>query len=276
VPNDVKGPVYMFYKMTRFYQNHRRYLKSFDADQLKGTARTASQISNSDCDPLKTDSATGLPYYPCGLIANSMFNDTFNSPTLLNPGNNTDTPITYNMTNKGIAWSSDGALYGKTAYNNTQVVPPPNWRRKYPDYSKGIPDLTTDEEFWNWMRTAAFATFSKLALRNDNETMLKGQYEVIIWDEFNTTLYNGEKHMVLTTVSAIGLFNNIAIAIIYLVTGSICLLLGVVFAIAWKVKSRRLGDHAALLPDPVADRNQEPTQAIRATGLPPRSLTERR
>jgi len=30
------GPVYMYYRLTNFYQNHRRYVKSFSATQLQG------------------------------------------------------------------------------------------------------------------------------------------------------------------------------------------------------------------------------------------------
>jgi hypothetical protein len=49
-----------------------------------GNARIYHEIKQSDCDKhLKYDNVTMQPYYPCGLIANSIFSDTFNSPTLL-------------------------------------------------------------------------------------------------------------------------------------------------------------------------------------------------
>ena len=38
------------------------------------------------------------------------------------------------------------------------------------------------EEFQVWMRTAGLPTFSKLALRNDNQTMKAGNYQVDIDD----------------------------------------------------------------------------------------------
>lgn len=163
--------------MTEFYQNHRRYVKSFDQDQLKGNFRSNSSIDSSDCDPLRTRG--GIAIYPCGLIANSLFNDTFSTPLQLNNNRN------YTMSNKGIAWSSDADLYGKTKYTNDQVVPPPNWKLRYPkNYTDNnpIPDLHVDEAFQVWMRTAGLPTFSKLALRSDNETMRAGRYEVSIED----------------------------------------------------------------------------------------------
>jgi hypothetical protein len=188
IDSDLKPPVLFYYRLTNFYQNHRRYVKSFDQSQLNGDARDAGQIKGGDCDPLSLDNGeggTGKPYYPCGLIANSLFNDTFNSPKLLNPkgGNGTD-PKTYEMTRSGIAWASDKDLYKQTKYKPEDVVPPPNWRRKYPEYNSTLlpPNLHNDEPFQVWMRTAGLPTFSKLALRNDKEVMEAGQYQIDVWD----------------------------------------------------------------------------------------------
>ena len=53
VPEDLKTPVLLYYQLTNFYQNHRRYVKSFDAGQLKGEHRDNSTIGGSDCEPLQ-------------------------------------------------------------------------------------------------------------------------------------------------------------------------------------------------------------------------------
>lgn len=186
VPNDIGSPVFLYYKMTKFYQNHRRYVKSLDQDQLNGNFVSNSTISDSDCDPLRLDPATGKAYYPCGLIANSIFNDTFHSPVLLNVAGSSVTNRTYPMTDQGIAWSTDAEIYGETAYTADQVVPPPNWRLRYPDgvYNEEfpLPNLHTNEAFQVWMRTAGLPTFSKLALRNDNQTMVAGRYQIDVFD----------------------------------------------------------------------------------------------
>lgn len=184
LPDRLDAPVLLYYRLTNFFQNHRRYVRSFDQDQLKGNKRSVKDISGSDCDPLQIDEDTGKPYYPCGLIANSVFNDTFNAPVWLNTAGDGSSNTTYNMTNKGIAWSSDSALYGETDYKPEDVMPPPNWRKRYPEYNSSFPfpDLHTDEAFQVWMRTAGLPTFSKLALRNDNEPMEIGTYEMEIYD----------------------------------------------------------------------------------------------
>jgi len=73
LPADFKHPVFVYYKLTNYYQNHRRYVQSLNADQLKGKAISASVLSSSSCKPLAV-SSDNKPIYPCGLIANSVFN----------------------------------------------------------------------------------------------------------------------------------------------------------------------------------------------------------
>jgi hypothetical protein len=36
VERDMPAPVYFYYRLTKYYQNHRRYVKSRDDRQLKG------------------------------------------------------------------------------------------------------------------------------------------------------------------------------------------------------------------------------------------------
>lgn len=181
IPESIEPPVFMYYRLTNFYQNHRRYVKSLDIDQLKGKPVDNKTIDGGSCDPLKLDDS-GKAYYPCGLIANSMFNDTIKSPELLNDGNDDD-PVVYVMTNKGIAWDSDKQLIKTTQYKPGQVVPPPNWQARYPhNYTTEIPDLHDNEEFMVWMRTAALPNFSKLSRRNDTTAMSPGTYQLDIAD----------------------------------------------------------------------------------------------
>ena len=80
-----------YYRLTSFYQNYNSYFSSRDSLQLMGENSDASTCAavNSDynrigvteenCDPA-TDA--GCEYmFPCGLISNSMFNDTFTLET---------------------------------------------------------------------------------------------------------------------------------------------------------------------------------------------------
>jgi LEM3 (ligand-effect modulator 3) family / CDC50 family len=187
IPDDIgfpNSPVLLYYRLTNFYQNHRRYVKSFDSDQLAGPAAPNSgAINSSQCDPLTSNGSR--PYYPCGVVANSQFNDTFSSPLALNAVG-AQGPVTYPMTNKGIAWDSDKTLYSsKCQYSDlSSIAVPPFWEARWPNgaYSDANPppSLQNYEEFQVWMRTAGLPDFSKLALRNDNQTMKAGRYRLDI------------------------------------------------------------------------------------------------
>ena len=88
VPQRMVAPVYLYYKLTNFYQNHRRYVSSRNEQQLAGQDVPSSSMS--DASPLLTPQG-GIPvsvngrnatyddfvYSPAGLIAWSLFNDTF-------------------------------------------------------------------------------------------------------------------------------------------------------------------------------------------------------
>ncbi|THC87604.1 hypothetical protein EYZ11_012951 [Aspergillus tanneri] len=232
IPNDIGPPVFMYYRLTNFYQNHRRYVKSLDVDQLKGKAVDNKTIDGGSCDPLKLD-PSGKAYYPCGLIANSQFNDTINSPQLLSVG---DDPKTYFMTNKSIAWESDKELIKTTKYKPGQVVPPPNWHDRYPNgYEDGIPDLHENEEFMVWMRTAALPNFSKLSRRNDTTSMTRGTYQLDIAHHFPVTEYGGTKSILISTRTVMG-GQNPFMGIAYVVVGGVCVLLGTLFTIAHLIR----------------------------------------
>ena len=181
IPESMGPPVFLYYRLTNFYQNHRRYVQSFYLEQMKGKAVDNKTIKTSTCEPLTIDQETQKAYYPCGLIANSLFNDTIHSPVQVG---SVDGNTTYPMTNKGIAWESDKEIIKTSEYKPWEVVPPPNWREKYPDgyTEENFPDLGQNEEYMVWMRTAALPAFSKLSRRNDVTPMASGHYQLSIED----------------------------------------------------------------------------------------------
>lgn len=63
----------MYYGLSNFYQNHRRYVKSRDDQQLIGRSTTTVV---SDCKPYDYINNGTKKYIiaPCGAIANSIFN----------------------------------------------------------------------------------------------------------------------------------------------------------------------------------------------------------
>lgn len=265
VDSDFSAPVFIYYRLTNFYQNHRRYVKSFDANQLKGDKLYGSQLST-NCDPLTvppsgtTINGTQIPtngpqnaqYYPCGLIANSMFSDNIGNPFLVS----TNTP--YVFSSNGISWPSDSKKYGETQWAsqpnnviNQFLVPPPLWSQSMPEiYGNGydqsnLINVATDERFQVWMRTAGLPTFRKLWGKNSANDFNRGVYQIDITDRFNVLSFSGTKGIVISTVSIIGGKNNF-LGIAFLTVGLICLALFLIFLVRNMIKPRKMGDHTYL------------------------------
>lgn len=245
VPHKLKLPLYFFYRLEKFSQNHRRYVKSFSEDQIEGKAALVSLIKDTvglNCEPLSINSE-GKRIYPCGLIANSMFNDTFDETLYARNGTSDD----YKMTSKGIAWKLNPNRYKKTKYDYRDIVPPPNWYKWFPDgyNSTNVPDILTWEQFQNWMFTLALQDFNKLALRNDHDAMDQGVYEIVIGLHFPVLPYKGKKMIFISQRSALG-GKNFFLGYAWMATGGVCLFLALALLAVNLVKPRKLGDKSLL------------------------------
>jgi len=242
VAADLPPTVFLYYKLTNFYQNHRRYVKSLDSNQLKGKFVSAKDLNNGDCKPLAVAS-DGRPIYPCGLVANSFFNDSFTALAAQ------DGSSTYTFSEFGIAWPGEAKKYASTpGYSFDQIVPPPNWSKQFPNgYSNSTPppNLHDNEHFQNWMRTSGLPTFTKLWGRNDGDTLKKGTYFITVDLNFPVLSYKGTKSVVISTVSWIG-GKNPFLGWAYVAAAGVFMLLAIAGTARHLVKPRRLGDMALL------------------------------
>ncbi|KAH3898672.1 related to Alkylphosphocholine resistance protein LEM3 [Saccharomycodes ludwigii] len=273
IPYDMPHPVYINYLVENFYPNHRRYALSFSEDQLQGLNTTYDYVKTSHTINCKALPGTdeGKQYYPCGLIANAMFNDTF--PMELSKTNDDFSNLedessgldAYELTNKGISWSTDKKRYKKTQLNPDDIVPPPNWVNQYPDgYNEtNLPDVSEWEEFQNWMRNPAFSKFSKLIRRNANNVDLSsGVYSINIGLNWPVTMYDGKKALYITHGSSIGGRNNF-LGTVYTIVGLICFALALIVTVMRLFYGRRLGDTSLLSwkREELAKQQQEATMS---------------
>ncbi|EMG50124.1 CDC50 Cell division control protein 50 [Candida maltosa Xu316] len=240
-----KPPIFLYYKLTNFYQNHRKYVESYDLDQLRGQALSSDDTTD-NCKPLKHRTYKGEQklIYPCGLIANSYFNDTISDPVLLNARNG-DNNETYAFSYEGISWPSDrNHKFQKTQYKPDEVVPPPNWDAMFPDgYTEdNMPDLQTWEHLQNWMRTAALPSFYKLYGQNKSATLQEGTYQINVGLNYPVEIFGGTKSLVITTNSIFG-GRNMSLGVIYVIVAVVALVLGIAFLLQYLIKPRKLGDH---------------------------------
>lgn len=246
INNDWKNSLFMYYKLTNFYQNHRKYVESYDLQQLQGNAVEVNAL-NDYCKPL--NEIDGKPIYPCGLIANSFFNDTI-SLTLKEVGSEDEDDYVFSGTN--IAWKSDKKIYKKTQYKPEDIVPPPNWYKKYPNgYTEdNLFDIAEYEDLLVWLRTAGLPSFYKLKGKNESNTLKKGTYQMTIENNFPVSSFGGTKSIVITSNSVIG-GRNISLPLLYLITSAICVFFAVVFFInIFIIKPKRsITDHSYLHGD---------------------------
>ncbi|ORX84228.1 Lem3/Cdc50 [Anaeromyces robustus] len=245
-------PVYLYYRLTNFYQNHRDYTKSYSPEQLKaGTIYTNKGEIESKCSPLDFDKKTGKQYYPCGLIANSFFSDTF-SPLNKYDDNDVSTGEQYIFTESGISWSSDRDKYKNIDVNSltddqlNSLIPPKNWQKDFPQYKNGytrenFPKLADMERFQVWMRVAGLPNFRKLYGQNKIQNLYTGLYSIEIYDVYDVDGFGGTKSVIISNVSAFG-GKNPFLGIGYIIIGGISLLLGIIFLIKNMINPRKLGD----------------------------------
>jgi len=155
----------------------------------------------------------------------------------------------YTMSEKNIAWPGEAKKYTATPnYDLSEIVPPPNWRARYPDgytESNPPPNLKENEHFQNWMRTAGLPTFTKLYSRNDVDELLKGRYQIVVNMNFPVKPYKGTKSIVISTVSWIG-GKNPFLGWAYVAAAAVFVLMAVLGTIRHLVRPRRLGDMSLL------------------------------
>lgn len=205
IKDKIPSPVYLYYEIENYYQNHRIYVKSRSTKQLAGNKYSASQIT--ECDPVTKvkdlnfeDSelqSLGLSESqvanPCGLIAKSYFQDSYefvNGPKIKT---------------KDIAWPSD--LEGK--YSNLDDWEQVQWTD------------VEDEHFIVWMRIAATKDFIKLwgIIEEDME----GKYELKIQEKMDYSGFDGKKYVLLSNANAFGGKNTVLYYALFISGGLACI-----------------------------------------------------
>ena len=214
IPRNTTGKVFMYYGITNFYQNLRRYVKLRSWKQLRGE-RDASTLgckcSSSICEHDHIDKRTNTAFTPCGLAAQSRFNDSFE--LCYDEVCNTRLRTTKNNT----AWQIDRDFHFQASSQNTQEEN----------------DIITNEEFMVWMRLAPYNTFHKL-YRRILDPLENDTYYVKVKSRYPVDSFDGQK------------FIYFAFVLLLVGVGIICISLAL--ALLYGVRSRLSPDIANLIP----------------------------
>jgi hypothetical protein len=233
ITESIQSPIYVYYKLTNFFQNHRRYVKSRSDTQLNGDL----SLSVSACDPLEEWSDKVL--YPCGLISNSHFNDTFVG--LVRPKDSTTPVLLTEWTEKGISWNIDRDTKFIEKFPGETTLPADSGMTR--DGPNGQLPYLTDEHFMNWMRPAAFPTFRKLYAFINRDFQKDDTIIVEIEDNFNTAQYDGTKSVIVSNANWLG-GKNYTLAYLYIGCGAFCFFMALVVLIKQCACPRKLGHMA--------------------------------
>ncbi|TVU08456.1 hypothetical protein EJB05_41861 [Eragrostis curvula] len=247
ITKEMKQPIFVYYELDNFYQNHRRYVKSRNDAQLRD-AKKPNQTSA--CEPERY-TADGKPIVPCGLIAWSLFNDTYS----FTRGNENLT-----VDKKDISWKSDREhKFGKDVYpsnfQNGSLIGGAKLNSSIPvheSYSAlsyvvayacrresivHVTSLSEQEDLIVWMRTAALPTFRKLYGRINIDLKQNDTITVNLLNNYNTYSFGGKKKLVLSTATWLGGKNDF-LGYAYLIVGGLCIFLSFAFTLLYFIKPR--------------------------------------
>jgi len=226
------APVFVYYGLENYYQTQLDYARSYTQDQLRGKRLTDTKDFK-HCDPWKYGNTTAPSvdtiWIPCGLIARSLFNDTFSLRTL----GGREIP----WTKEGIAWQSDlDTLFADLAPDTQGVILDP------PIPSCQSLDNCTfrDPDFAVWMRLATLPSFFKL-YRIIEQDVPPGNYTMNIINYYPTDEFDGQKKFMLATSSWIGGRNKF-LGIVYIGVGAFSFLMGILFFLIQAICPRRYAD----------------------------------
>jgi len=229
----------MYYVVDPFFQNYNRYVLTVYHNQLHGKKIGKGSLSRcKNTDSLTTPS--GKEMVPCGLMATSVFNDTFEIVA-----HNGESGVTIDQT--GIAWKSDVDRfenpegYGEAGKEKSWIVD------RYP----GFPQGAKNEHFVAWMRPEAYPSVRKPYGWLREKSLRKGDTLTLrINASFPTESLEASKELVLTTVTAFGGRND-AFGIFLIAVGLICFMLGVTTLGIGLICPRRPGERRNLQRKPL-------------------------
>lgn len=275
---------YIYYELTGYYQHHRRFVSSMDRTQFTDEWRPnmgitmcapLEKVESESCDVGACDPASKKErkVFPCGIVANTMFNDIFwLHEGVLPNGDKLGPP---DMVSKGAArtYMSHNAKNPTWTVNPVEYLPVwnnPNFSRIIaPVHGDRMPHITADytnstawvhdpldpefgagtgveNEHWRvWVEGAANQPFRKAYGKINRDLPVNTTLVFAVQSNFYVRSFAGSKALVVSELSWFG-SENYALGVFYIAVGGIFLIAGLLFTIRKITNPRPLGDASCL------------------------------
>ncbi|OEH80394.1 putative ALA-interacting subunit 2 [Cyclospora cayetanensis] len=240
---EIEGDVLLYYELSNYFQNHRRYMKSLSDKQLEGTVYTAVSDISTACDP-RVESSDGRVLHPCGLSPAAVFTDSF---TVF--AGDQKTEIELDESREAICWDFDLSTFkNPTAEEMRSAVGQVNfwlYDQKLVEAlhmnKTGVGWGVENSHFIVWMRDAGLPAFRKVYGRFVAQPLKLPFYIKVTNNTYDVASFGGTKSVVVTQASWLG-GRSAFLGIAYLVVGSVSLVVFAVFFYYHRRNPRHLGD----------------------------------
>lgn len=220
VPHDMVPPVYLYYQLPWFYQNHKRYVRSISWSQMAGAAGPLEALPS--CEPLRYLGGrrdTSLPdqgaIHPCGLIPSSLFNDSFSlHQTCDDAALSGHIPL-----HLDVAFRSELAT---ALFSNPRNATNLNTVASLRGGGTLEGPVGQAPQLWVWSRVAAQPGLTK-PFAVINTRLAKGcRLRLEVANRYNSYAWGGQKAVLLSTASWAASTRNLFLPVLYLVMAGGC------------------------------------------------------
>ena len=207
---DFNGNIFLFYEIDNLYQNQYAYINSKNIKQLEGGKRKDLDLSS--CEPREKEGEKA--YAPCGSIASSVFNDTFQFQEDIKIDDSDISLDYYQKHYKKLNtedWNSENSVF---------VLD-----------EELFPGDVSNPHFQTWMQVAPIGTVRK-PWGKITSKMPKGTYHIDINNNYPVSSFKGKKKVIISEVKWFGTKNKF-FPIFFLVIGGLSLFTSITFLVLY-------------------------------------------
>lgn len=231
ITTKLQAPIGVYYQVENFYSTHSRYLRSVSFQQMR---EPSALSATSDCTPAKKfgdtpksdvfinstlyDTVAPLTMYPCGLQAQSFFNDRFDMPCIISQGRCVQLLTDGSWNSSAVLTEADRQRF--KARQATAAETQLNVR--------GFQMPSVDNvDFINWMHPSASSTQRRLyrVIGQDLEAGTTLQFTVR--SAFSVSKWSGTKSLTIAEIGPLGTHQNfigfmfIGVALVFLAAAAL-------------------------------------------------------